>query len=519
MITETLKDLTALGFAPNSIKESLASMQLSVVADGSLNNFNGSGKTVATAGTYDSVRTAHYNRSGKTIIGLVLVYANYAQAGSTEVANPNSINVQAAYEPLSPTSIGTQDQPRSQAQFNGATTALIDRRAVIKSDIIPVIIPPNTNFFIRTGSTSTNNGGTVSRGICARGGTSGFGINNGEGADGSANKIGDGGGTITVNTSTAIYSPSAILGILADGSICASVALLGDSITAGTDDAGYGYNYGGWPIRAFANYPHVYLPIAGETMAQFADRVKSHNRFQIASFCSTIHCAYGRNDIQQSRTLAQFKADVLTVAGWFMGQGKRFIQATILPAPTSTDGFFTVASQTKDTLEATRVSFNAWIRDATVTGFVAQANAQMVALGITRAGDAKISDPCAGIECDISGVLTQDGGYILGSQSALLTNGTATSGSTTTLNDTGKSWTVNDYKGYTCFIVSGTGAGQVRTIGYNTATQLVFLNAGTALDNTSVYQVFNGLGMNGVHPCSTGHALAAASITASDLII
>lgn len=519
MITETYKDLIALGFTPDSIKDSLASRQLCVVADGAVNNFNGSGKTVTTAGTYDSARTSHYNRSGKTIIGLILVYSNYAQAGATEVANPNSINVQAAYEPLSPTAIGTQDQPRSNATFNGSVTALIDRRAVIKSDIIPVIIPPNTNFFIRTGATSTNNGGSFARGICGRGGTSGHGINNGEGGDASANKIADTAGTITVNAPTAIYSPSAILGILADGSICKSVAILGDSISAGSDDSGYGYNYGGWPIRAFAGYPFVYLPIAGETMAQFADRVKSHNRFQIASFCSTIHCAYGRNDIQQSRTLAQFKADVLTVAGWFMGQGKRFIQATILPAPTSTDGFFTVANQTKDTLEATRISFNAWIRDATATGFVAQANAQMVTLGITRAGDAKISDPCAGIECNISGVLTQDGGYVLGSQSALLTNGTATSGSTTTLNDTGKSWTVNAYKGYNCYIVSGTGAGQVRCILNNTATQLAFGNAGTALDNTSVYQVFNSVGMNGVHPCTTGHSLAAASINASDLVI
>lgn len=71
--------------------------------------------------------------------------------------------------------------------------------------------------------------------------------------------------------------------------------------------------------------------------------------------------------------------------------------------------------------------------------------------------------------------------------------GTATSGSTTTLVDTTKAWTVNQWTGYTLFIFSGTGAGQNFTVLSNTANTLTF-GAGTAPDTTSQYMI---LGFDG----------------------
>jgi hypothetical protein len=51
-------------------------------------------------------------------------------------------------------------------------------------------------------------------------------------------------------------------------------------------------------------------------------------------------------------------------------------------------------------------------------------------------------------------------------------NGTATSGAAATLTDSGKSWTTNAFAGYKVELLTGTGAGQVRTVVSNTGTVL-----------------------------------------------
>ena len=67
---------------------------------------------------------------------------------------------------------------------------------------------------------------------------------------------------------------------------------------------------------------------------------------------------------------------------------------------------------------------------------------------------------------------------------------TATSGGASTLTDTTQNMTVNFYTAYQIYIVSGTGAGQYRTIASNTATVFTVSVAWTTQpDNTSVYYV------------------------------
>lgn len=68
-------------------------------------------------------------------------------------------------------------------------------------------------------------------------------------------------------------------------------------------------------------------------------------------------------------------------------------------------------------------------------------------------------------------------------------NGTASAGSTTTLTDSTKAWTVDAYKNHWVLIVDGTGEGQMVKITSNTATQLTFGTLATGLDATSVYQI------------------------------
>jgi len=63
----------------------------------------------------------------------------------------------------------------------------------------------------------------------------------------------------------------------------------------------------------------------------------------------------------------------------------------------------------------------------------------------------------------------------------------ATSGTTTTLVDSTKSWTANQWAGFSVRIFSGTGENQLRRVISNTNTTLTWSSAGTAPDATSRY--------------------------------
>lgn len=68
--------------------------------------------------------------------------------------------------------------------------------------------------------------------------------------------------------------------------------------------------------------------------------------------------------------------------------------------------------------------------------------------------------------------------------------GTATSATSTTLANSAKTWTTNQWSNYQAHIVSGTGAGQVRSIASNTATTLTVSAAWTVTpDASSVYHI------------------------------
>lgn len=80
------------------------------------------------------------------------------------------------------------------------------------------------------------------------------------------------------------------------------------------------------------------------------------------------------------------------------------------------------------------------------------------------------------------------------SDGRLIDNGTATSGSPTSLFDTSKSWAIDVFKGYLVEITVGTGAGQIRGIETNTATEIKIGGGAsnwwkTNPDSTSEYKI------------------------------
>lgn len=78
----------------------------------------------------------------------------------------------------------------------------------------------------------------------------------------------------------------------------------------------------------------------------------------------------------------------------------------------------------------------------------------------------------------------------VGGYNGAIASGTATAGAAATLTNSGKAWATNQWANYQVRIVSGTGAGQIRTINSNTGTVLtVSANWATNPDATSVYVI------------------------------
>ncbi len=86
--------------------------------------------------------------------------------------------------------------------------------------------------------------------------------------------------------------------------------------------------------------------------------------------------------------------------------------------------------------------------------------------------------------------------------------GTATAGTATTLSDSAKAWTPNAWVGRSVYITGGTGSGQQRVIGSNTANQLTVSNAWTTIPNTtSTYAVVDAAGAQRTATAGTNNTL------------
>ena len=92
---------------------------------------------------------------------------------------------------------------------------------------------------------------------------------------------------------------------------------------------------------------------------------------------------------------------------------------------------------------------------------------------------------------DINGTLRSYTANIIPSATTLRGSGTATAGTPISLNDSGASWTANQWAGYYLLLTGGTGAGQAVAIASNSGTQITpvtpFL---TPPDATSTYEIW-----------------------------
>jgi hypothetical protein len=299
-----------------------------------------------------------------------------------------------------------------------------------------------------------------------------------------------------------------------------AIALIGDSIMNGT----------GWvktigPYRGFGAYalnelfPYVNVSCAGESAYQFADTTKSNTRVAYIQHCDYSVCEYGTNDL--GRTESQIKAALVTIAQRAIIAGvKGHYQTTLIPRSASTDGHQTVASQTISTgADTMRQTINAWLRAPASAG---SGNSFRYDVGSTFTTYVGIFDTAALVEYNADGSLiaiAADGTISNGVGGRWKAYGTTqyatkvgtTTGTTTTLTDSGATWTVNAWQGYMAAITTGGTTVYTQVIS-NTATVLTLNDTITAPTGSTTYFIYKGPTVDGIHPTDFIHKEMAAAI-------
>ena len=135
--------------------------------------------------------------------------------------------------------------------------------------------------------------------------------------------------------------------------------------------------------------------------------------------------------------------------------------------------------------------------DATTTWVIRSGRFYVLGVGTLAAGSFRYFDVAsnAWTSLSITNLPTTwgTGGALASPCCATIATGTATAGGASTLTNSGKNWTVNQWTNMQIRIMSGAGAGQIRNIASNTATVITVSVAWiTQPDNTSVYQIEPG---------------------------
>lgn len=393
-----------------------------------------------------------------------LLYTNF-QIASTNVESGtgNTITVTAGFEYPSGTTY--------QVTFNGgSTSALIADGGYVWSDPINVDVAAGAVAYSRSCPTVTS-GQKWTMTLAMRATTDSYSVNTDVSqSSGSAGSSLDNG---------AAYAPLAITGQAL--SLPPSILCIGDSITFGTGDT---RSYGGYFCKAIVDsFPWLNLSRGGTSLASWAASVNLPRRWPLFVLPKYAMVELGINDLGAGN-VAAMQTNATKLGTMLQNRGVKAYLCTITPLTTSSDGWQTASGQTVGAHEATRTAYNDWVR-TTPAPF---------------SGYFEIADL---VEANSANVLTRNGGrfQVL---NAAASSGTATSGTTTALNDTGKTWVASGFVGFSVTLTGGTGSGQTREITANTVTQITVGTAfSPAPDATTTYVLGDFPTSDGTHPNNT----------------
>jgi hypothetical protein len=487
---------------------------------------------------------------------IVLVYGNWSKQNVLpECPGNNRVRFKASLQKFG-SSYTDESQPTVAVTFNGQRFGECAPDGLLFSDPIAFDVAKSEAFFVRTATYVAGQKYYVTTALGCGGGTGPGTLGNGEGsiAGDYVDSPISGGAINTIGPFFDSYAPTGgPIAVLGFSSVPQkSCAIVGDSISAGLNDFGYLYGSpGGYLFRLLrnfqaqiitpaleqttaANFPFVHVSQAGQLAGNFVVRGKSYKSMRLAELCTTVLWEYGVNDLLGGFTsLSQMQSNLFTATSFFTSRGKKFIACTLLPVTTSTDNFQTAGNQTVSAYETQRIQYNNWLRDATASGFVAQANAP---------GLVDYLDAALGIEVNPNGTP-----LALGVNNQQATSGASAGGCwapaastsivASTVSGTPGQFgftdnqaavtglTQDQYRGYCIRFTSGAAAGQTAVIAYHTAAPAVVFTFGNALNNApsvgDSYVLYNpntfatAATGQGVHPTSLGH-MAIANYLASN---
>jgi hypothetical protein len=331
-----------------------------------------------------------------------------------------------------------------------------------------------------------------------------------------------GGGAVADSSFAYLFMPSIITGTHLDGTKPV-LGIIGNSISQGAGDGGFGQpttgvnitqpglGSNGYLSRACraAGIPVINAATSGDNLANFVQLPFSAPRRRFLSDATTIWGHDARNDISSSTVLATHQANFITE--WFRHyrKGQRVLIATVTPRTTSTDLF--LSNQTASGNEATRVAWNAWLRDgAPMVNNVAAAVGTNPAVRIGTSGHPVTA--CFDV-ADVSEPTRDAGVWKAPANSRTITDAAITSASNT-LTSVTAAFTTADI-GRAVWI---TGAGAAAAV---LAVTIMKLNGGTSVTvNAAAGTTVSGgtatiadaYTMDGLHPHTYGSVQAATVI-------
>ncbi len=286
--------------------------------------------------TTQNGRSSFFNESGKALSSLALMYSGWYTDGTNEADMPNAYTVSASVEYPSGTF--------TQVTWGGATSKSVAAGTNETSDMIAVAIPVNAQFWVRGFVTVTAgqkwpiSGSSLSAALGELG----------EVGVGLSDKTMSG----TISGSSGALRPSAIVAPYVAGMKKVSLAVLGDSLAAGSGDGNFDArgNTGGYSRGATGRCPVMTIAVGGTRMQNQVLSGKMDRRMDLLRKAGVTHVLtnWSVNDVSSSRTQAQMQADMLTFWQWMQGLGIKPVQTTLTPKTASTDSWQSLANQTID---------------------------------------------------------------------------------------------------------------------------------------------------------------------------
>jgi hypothetical protein len=305
------------------------------------------------SGTTDSFQdySVRFTPTDTAISGLVVALPGWAlQANAIAETSDRTMAVSVEYPPGTVTSF----------KWSGSRQVYVPASLNnYFSDYLPISIPANTQFNIRTWGQKVTPTATWYTGVpptIAISEACHFGAGLTDFTTGTS---------IPSNDGTGSYCPIGIYGVQATPS--PTVGVIGDSIAAGSLDNTQANGQKGYMQRGLGNghgWSMVARGGASATGGGFDSTLNPVNQI-LLPYCSHYICEVGRNDIFAANiTLGIMLTGLRPIWQQAIASGCKVWGVTVGPTTTSTDGFTTTANQTvfSASAEVVRQQFNTYLR-------------------------------------------------------------------------------------------------------------------------------------------------------------